>query len=585
MDPQDAFAIARGIFDHELASLIHSSTSTLSPTTNTQFIAAMSPTSQQQANVATSYKRSASSPDYSMDKKQKIDVTSAFDTPSSGTPYTPPVNIKLESTLASPSSALTGELSEKTANGRNPVIFGRAASNGQDEEDGHSLHVHPSRRVLLDRPNGPKSHSSKLSSTLAKHPAHSSEMHAHRSSPTPRGDSASGQSRASSKSNSSKTWNTQRNAVRRQWDVRKSDMAYDDLLKLRRNEKVENVDRYVPDHINTRPALRKSKPDRAFPFTRLPDKARKIILELLLVSVDPIKIDFTWLRTFVNGHTRVPSTSQSITSGSVTYRLPVPWNKVIADVAQMQNDMRPFHFALEERAAKTRKDRAPCRALTTALLWVSRSVYREAAGIFYSENTFWFPWPTSAWMQLESFLATIGPLNTSYLRKLRIHVPLWHRGPQADFAEGAILDLTSPASRFGVMKPPARDRLLAAIRSSVKQLCQSPASNTSTSLTQLTLDLEHGQMADLWASRCTSETSLVNISQAEEYVTRKRQGIELLHKLSCGMSKRPLLYVYTTGKMNNVEIRGMRETLPALRVEAAKYGWDVDGMLRQKRMF
>ncbi|KAH9815697.1 hypothetical protein Tdes44962_MAKER00945 [Teratosphaeria destructans] len=539
MDPQDAFAVARGIFDHELASLIYSSTSTSSPTTNLQRIAATSPPSPPQANVVIPHKRSASSPssEYGMHKRPKVKVASDLATPSSGAPYTPPLDMELESRSVSPSSALTKNLPEKTANGRDLLT----GSKGQDGEDGHSLHVHPSRRVLLDRPHGSKSRSAHSSSSPAEHPADSSEMDAHkrsrtpridcapRQSPTPRIDSAPGQSRASFKPNSSKTWTTQRNAVRRQWDVRKSDMAYEDLLRLRRNEKAENVDRYVPDHFNTEAALREPKPARAFPFT-------------------------------------------------------LPWNKVIADVAQMQNDMRPFHFALEERAAKTRKDRAPCRALTTGLLRKSRSVSREAARVFYSHNTFWFPWPTTAWMQLESFLATIGPLHTSHLRKLRVHAPLWHRGPQEDYAEGAILDLTSPASRFAVMKPPARDRLLAAIRSSVRHLCPNPGPNPSTALAQLTLDLEHGPMADLWAGRCPSETSLITVSQAEEYIARQRHGVELLRTLSRGMTERPSLHVYyTTGKPHNLEIRGLREHLPALRAEAAKYGWDVDGTLRQKR--
>lgn len=148
-------------------------------------------------------------------------------------------------------------------------------------------------------------------------------------------------------------------------------------------------------------------------------------------------------------------------------------------------------------------------------------MHARAAPIFYGQNTFHFSWATSAWMQLESFLATIGPANVGHLRYIRIHAPLWHRGIQEDFVEGAILDLTSPASRLGVVKPAARDRLLSAIKSSVQALLE------AGQLEVLSLDLEHGMVTDRWTGRYSNDRQLIAISDAEEHVIRKQQGIEL----------------------------------------------------------
>jgi hypothetical protein len=128
--------------------------------------------------------------------------------------------------------------------------------------------------------------------------------------------------------------------------------------------------------------------------------------------------------------------------------------QLIDGVSQMQEDMSSFTQALEQRAAKTSKIKAPCRHLTASLLRVSRFMHAQAAKVFYGGNTFYFPWSTTSWMQLESFLATIGPQNVALLRNLRVHAPLWYLGLQADFLEGSILDLTSPASRLAVNMPP-----------------------------------------------------------------------------------------------------------------------------------
>lgn len=390
---------------------------------------------------------------------------------------------------------------------------------------------------------------------------------------------------------------TNRNAVRRQWDTRKDDLEYEALLELRRSETVDNIDRYVPPVGNPKPSRRpepkllarhlppatgstgqrKPRKDTCFPFEQLPKPAQARILTLLLVSNQPIEIDFTWLRTFVNGHARLPTATQTIEHESGTYHVPISWNKLTSDVSLMQDDMRPFQFAVEERAIKTRKTKAPCRGLTTSLLRVSKSVHDQAAQVFYGLNTFAFPWRTSAWMQLESFLVTIGPKNVSHLRNIRTYVPLWHRGIQEDFVEGAVIDLTSPVSRLAVIKPPAHDRLLSAIESSVQALC------TAGKLKSLTFEIEHGRMTDLWINRCHNHDALISVSDAEEYVSRKQKGLDLLKQISEILRHRPTLSVYTVSRPTDVETRAARDRYLAVVGEAKKYGWKVDPNLKHVR--
>lgn len=152
-------------------------------------------------------------------------------------------------------------------------------------------------------------------------------------------------------------------------------------------------------------------------------------------------------------------------------------------------------------------------------------MHSRATPIFNGQNCFHFPWATSASTQLESFLVTIGPVNVGHLRNISIHVPLWYRGIHEDFVEGAILDLTSPASRLGVVQPAATDRLLSAIRSSVQALLKAGM------LQHLSLDLEHGMVTDRWTGRYSSDRQLIATPDAQEHVVRKRQGVELLGKL------------------------------------------------------
>ena len=167
-------------------------------------------------------------------------------------------------------------------------------------------------------------------------------------------------------------------------------------------------------------------------------------------------------------------------------------------------------------------------------------------------------------MQLESFLATIGPSNIACLRSINISAPLWHLGVREDYIEGAILDLTSPVSRMAVIKPPARDRLLAAIQSSVDALIH--AGSSFDTLT-LHLFLTH---AGAFSGRHDG-TTLLAMSDAEEVVRRKQKGVELLRRFSESLPRKPVLRLLGTGRAGS---KGMvRKANQTVMDEAGKYGW------------
>lgn len=244
----------------------------------------------------------------------------------------------------------------------------------------------------------------------------------------------------------------------------------------------------------------------------------------------------------------------------------------------MRKDCIPFKPALEDRGNKTRKRKAPCRGLTTGLLTVSKELHAQAATVFYGSNTFRFPVPTCAWMQLESFLATIGSVNVGKLRNITIHCPLWHRGIKEDFLEGAILDLTSPATRFGVVKSPSRDRLLSAIAGSVEAL--SKAGNLET----FALELEHGLNAERWAGSYSNNRRLIAMAEADEHVLRKLEGVRLLKEMSESLSIPPVLTIYhQTPVICKHDLSEFRSRLASIIREAVKHGWKVDQRLQHRR--
>lgn len=259
-----------------------------------------------------------------------------------------------------------------------------------------------------------------------------------------------------------------------------------------------------------------------------------------------------------------------------TYLAPVPWKKLLADIEGMKSDMHQFKQALETRGVKTKGKRSPARFLTTGLLCVSRSVHKLAASVFYGQNTFHFSYAPAAWMQLESFLSTIGPQNVSELKRIHITASMFHRGMPEDYVEGAIHDLMSPATRVAVIKPPARDRLLSAIQYSICRLM-----STST-LESLAIDLEHPMTADLWTGRYVNHKRMISAAEAERHVERKNTAIALLKQASevlAGKGRRPVLTLYHFSKASRSDVNEFRGKLAGLNMEAENYGWVVSSRL------
>ncbi|KAI7496453.1 hypothetical protein KC357_g359 [Hortaea werneckii] len=382
---------------------------------------------------------------------------------------------------------------------------------------------------------------------------------------------------------------TSRQAINGQRDVQKDDREHEELPELRRREGMKYSDRYVldagfsshhdhaslPNKLPSRSQDRKAPRPRRSSFYELPPKIRDRIYKLLLTTDGPIQIDFTWLRPFINGHARIPAPAMTIRHEKSEYDTPVPFDRLVQDVTLMQGDMKPYAAALETKITKTHASRAPVRAFATHLLRVSKRLSEEAARALYAHNTFSFPRSTSAWMVLESFLATIGKTNIAHLHKVDIHVPMWHLGVQADFVEWAILDLVLPAVKMTVRSPPAHDRLLSAIKYVTEAL--SHAHN----LQHLVLGLEYGREADIWSERYHNTRSLISVSDAEEFAMRRQKGTGLLQRLSDTIPSRPKLRLFATSANTTRQARdGFKEDFPRIQREAAKYGWVVEEELR-----
>ncbi|RMX99290.1 hypothetical protein D0867_12152 [Hortaea werneckii] len=382
---------------------------------------------------------------------------------------------------------------------------------------------------------------------------------------------------------------TSRKAVHRPWVIQKDDQKHDELSNLRRREGLRDVNRYVPalgssshhDHafapskLPSRSQERKPSPLRRLSFSELPPKIRDRIYKLLLTKDEPIQIDLTWLRPFINGHARIPAPAMTVRHEKSEYQIPVPFDRLVQDVALMQGDMKPYTAALENKVTTTHPSRAPVRGLATPLLRVAKKLHEEAARVLYAHNTFSFPRSTTAWMLLESFLATIGKTNIAHLHKIDIRVPMWHLGVQADFVEGAILNLILPAVQMTVRLPPAHDRLLSAIKYVTEALTH------AHNLQHLVLGLEYGRETDIWTERYHNTCSLISVSDAEEFATRRKKGTELLHQLSDTIPSRPKLRVFTTSEMTTRQAKeGFKEEVPRIQREAAKYGWVLEEELQ-----
>lgn len=183
-------------------------------------------------------------------------------------------------------------------------------------------------------------------------------------------------------------------------------------------------------------------------------------------------------------------------------------------------------------------------------------------------------------MHLESFLETIGSKNVKELKHIRIAAPMFHRGMQEDYVEGAILDLMSPATRMAVIKPPARDRLLSAITHSASKL------RAAGSLETLDVSLEHPMASDLWSGSYVNDKRLISVSDVERCVERKVTAIDTLRqasKMLAARRRQPTLTLYHFAKPSRSDDKQFRKLLPGLILEAKKYGWCVHQELQSGR--
>ena len=194
------------------------------------------------------------------------------------------------------------------------------------------LNVHPSRRHVLNVPNaraniGVSSHVRQNDKDVSR-----DNTLVDRTNKEPAGSGAGPRSQYG-RTEQARTWRTLTNSVRRQWDARKDDLDYEFLVEQRRKEKLANVDRYVP----VMPSRSNNAPKRrtVFPLERLPEDLRARVFEHILVTKEPISIDFYWLRSFIRGHARVPTVMQSAEVNKSTYVFPVGWNQLLADVQTM----------------------------------------------------------------------------------------------------------------------------------------------------------------------------------------------------------------------------------------------------------
>lgn len=63
------------------------------------------------------------------------------------------------------------------------------------------------------------------------------------------------------------------------------------------------------------------------------------------------------------------------------------------------------------------------RGIQTSLLHVSKDFGRQAASVLYTHNMFRFTDANNAWMHLEMFLFTIGPMNCNHIQDLSLPAP------------------------------------------------------------------------------------------------------------------------------------------------------------------
>lgn len=302
-------------------------------------------------------------------------------------------------------------------------------------------------------------------------------------------------------------------------------------------------------------------------FGALPGNVQDIIFGMLLTNPDPIKLNTARLKAFVDKKTNVPPTKTTSVQGT-----------------SKKSELKSPHvlrIQLEEMKADIRnipRDQWPCSSvvsgLTLSLLKVSSKVHQQAVSSFYSNNIFEFSNPRDAWLHLESFLLTIGQRNARKIQHLSVAIPKWYPDTSGDRVACALLEAFSPITRLSTCTDVEEDRLLSAISTCTSML------TTQGSLKSLQFDMPFSRVQSFIDDRHVNSTYVLSAHEKDNQMKRRHDGIQLLHTLSdaLGPEYKPELVIYANDHDNNHETE-FYNVLPRIKLEAEKYGWDVNRTL------
>lgn len=326
-----------------------------------------------------------------------------------------------------------------------------------------------------------------------------------------------------------------------------------------------------------RPSVRR-EPDgtgRLATFTKfgsLPDNVQDTILDMLLESPDPIRLNSSRLRTFVKNRVGVsdpawtPTTSRrhkEITLKS-PHELRFELDKMKADLNKIPPDQWPSQSVV--------------RGLTLSILLVSKAVHRKAATCFYGNNVFEFSDARHAWLHLEMFLNTIGPDHATNLQHLSVAMPKWFPDTSNDRISGALLDAMSPIMRLAPSNNVTDDPLCSAMSSCTSIL----AAHGGLKSFQINILLHRLQS---FLNPRYQDAPYDRYADEQNNTAIRRNGIfQLLCALDhvLGPECRTELVVHDF--LRNQENRcKFQVQLPLIQFEARKYGWDVHPTLKVSR--
>lgn len=166
---------------------------------------------------------------------------------------------------------------------------------------------------------------------------------------------------------------------------------------------------------------------RTMSFLELPAEIRNQIYDLALIKDAPMNL-CPLFTTSVNNS--IMREVVSVLSEYEDFRT----SKVTRDIERREQSFKPSgsSFRLQKDLLYVRKQLAP------GLLQTCRQIHSEAAGVFYSGNTWQFLYDED-WHLFFRFLDTIGPINRALIKNLEVYAPL-AEGPIPDEGLAASID-------------------------------------------------------------------------------------------------------------------------------------------------